>query len=234
MDTGFCPLAQGNSALSIFPFLTHDEFESACRAFLARVQTAGKSAVAWSSIQFQDGPNLKIIQNIDFSPMSTQDDALVRPVDIEHPEDPQLNSWEEDPEAIIRTPNLRGELQVDYDILLSLTYQVPVLYFTLKRGNKPLGIDEVYDYLVPDQYRDSIRSVGIMGGISFGYHPLSGTPAFFVHPCNTAEAMRDIASEHGSSPEVYLIIWLGLVGNCVRLQLPPELFEMTSTPKLSA
>lgn len=46
--------------------------------------------------------------------------------------------------------------------------------------------------------------------------------------------MRDIASEHDVSPETYLIIWLGLIGSCVRLQLPSELFEATGIPKLTA
>lgn len=36
--------------------------------------------------------------------------------------------------------------------------------------------------------------------------------------------MRNIASDQNMTPETYLLIWLGLVGNCVGLSLPPELF----------
>lgn len=43
-----------------------------------------------------------------------------------------------------------------------------MLYFITRRANKPLGIDEVYEYLVPDQYKMNIQGVGIMGGISSG------------------------------------------------------------------
>lgn len=60
------------------------------------------------------------------------------------------------------------------------------------------------------------------------------TPAFFVHPCNTADAMRGIASEHDISPEAYLIIWLGLVGSSVRLQLSSDLFKSTGISKPNA
>ena len=34
--------------------------------------------------------------------------------------------------------------------------------------DKLLGLDEVYEYLVPDQCKRNIRNMGIMGGIIFG------------------------------------------------------------------
>lgn len=108
----------------------------------------------------------------------------------------------------------------------------------------PSGMDAIYRYLVPSQYGSSLRSSGVMGGISFGvcehtltgtllsfqiseceeqYHPVSGIPAYFVHPCNTAKAMRDIVGDRNVGPEEYLLIWLGLVGNCVNLSIPSQL-----------
>lgn len=155
---------------------------------------------------------------------------------------------EDDPEALIRTTQTSPELHVDYDILLSPVYRVPVLYFLLQRDGHPqsLEIDAVYHLLVPDQYKRELQSVGVMGGISVGvgacafivffrisdrcgahtaqYHPESGVPAFFVHPCNTADAMMRIAGWRKITAETYLLIWLGLVGNCVGLRLPCEIF----------
>ncbi|KAL3430823.1 hypothetical protein BDV09DRAFT_188926 [Aspergillus tetrazonus] len=215
--------------LASFPYLTNDEFESGCRAFLHRVQLTGRLPMQWSSVRFQtNGQILKICQIL-----SPDYNGPARSLQTEDTADLQLEAWEEDSEALIRTSNL-CELQVDYDILLSPTYQVPVLYFVLRRMDKLLGLDEVYEYLVPDQCRRNIRNMGIMGGISFGYHPIFETPAFFVHPCNTADAMRDIASEHDISPEAYLIIWLGLVGSSVRLQLSSDLFKSTGISKPNA
>ncbi|KAI9373327.1 hypothetical protein BJX61DRAFT_552311 [Aspergillus egyptiacus] len=216
------------SSISAFPFLSPDEFEAACCVFLDRIQVAARH-VAWSSIRLQStGPILKISQSLS----SLRNEKSIQSEETQGYRDARLASYEEDPEALIRNPDTHDILQVDYDVLLSPTYQVPVLYFVVRLAGKPLGIDEVYRVLVPDQYRRNIQSVGIMGGISFGYHPVSGTPALFVHPCNTAGAMRDIADGHGISPEAYLIIWLGLVGNCVRLQLPSELFATASMPEL--
>ncbi|BCS24723.1 ATG3/ATG10 family protein [Aspergillus puulaauensis] len=226
--------SEQGALLSSFPFLSNVEFEAACHAFLDRVHVAGMSTVGWSSIQLQGtGPILKISQNIDIGCNTLLDDARTWPADTDDAPESQLEAWENDPDALIRTHKISERLQVDYDIFVSPIYQVPVLYLILRRADKPLGIDGVYEYLVPDQYKMNIQGVGIMGGISSGYHPISGTPAFFVHPCNTADAMRDIASGHDINPETYLIIWLGLVGNSVRLQLPSGLFAMAGIPELS-
>lgn len=72
-------------------------------------------------------------------------------------------------EALARTVNTYPGLRVEYDILLSPSYQVPVLYFTLRRGNNggPVDRDTMYQYLVPEQYKTELTSVGVMGGISF-------------------------------------------------------------------
>lgn len=57
---------------------------------------------------------------------------------------------------------------VEYSILLSATYRVPVLYFGLNNlpPGSPTGIDAVYDYLITEHWRSRLSSVGIMGGIS--------------------------------------------------------------------
>ncbi|KAL2857715.1 hypothetical protein BJY01DRAFT_112642 [Aspergillus pseudoustus] len=221
------------STLSIFPFLANDEFASACCAFLDRVRAARSSLVNWYSIRLQSaGPVLKISQSFRNDPDLSQHGVSAMATHPLGDYDSQLEVCEEDSEALVRTSDTYDSLQVDYDIVLSATYQVPVLYFVLRQAGKLLGMEDVYRYLVPSQYKKNIQSVGIMGGISFGYHPVSGTPAFFVHPCNTADAMKNIASGREVGPEAYLIIWLGLVGNCLRLQFPGELFATVGIPRL--
>jgi ubiquitin-like-conjugating enzyme ATG10 len=51
------------------------------------------------------------------------------------------------------------------------------------------------------------------------HHPITGVPAFFVHPCLLGEAM----ARFGCSKETYLMLWLGLVGGCVGLWVPKEM-----------
>lgn len=46
--------------------------------------------------------------------------------------------------------------------------------------------------------------------------------------------MKRIAGSQEVTPEAYFIIWLGLVGHCVGLHMPPELFATeagTKTPE---
>ncbi|KAJ5347725.1 Autophagy-related protein 3 [Penicillium brevicompactum] len=189
-------------ACSAFPFLTPSEFEGACQAIADRCTSA------------QDGWSIRLLTKPGIGFRVTKY--------ISGPETPDPRSQEDDPEALVRT---QPSLQVDYDILLSSTYQVPVLYFGLRSHNHgPLGLDEVYQYVVPEQYKQELKSVGVMGGISMGYHPDSGAPAFFVHPCNTADAMAHLADAENVTPGSYLLIWLGLVGHCVNLHVPREYF----------
>ncbi|KAE8350175.1 autophagy-related protein Atg10 [Aspergillus coremiiformis] len=222
-------------SLSTFPFLTQEEFEYACHMFLNRINMLDNlgGEGGWSSIrlvQQTTGLFLKISRSIRTTSAHHHDSIPFGSVDID---EGQMEIYEDDPEALIRPSDSSNCLQIEHDIVLSPTYQVPVLYFTLRRGShpRPLGIDEVYQYLVPDQYTKELQDVGVMGGITFGYHPQSGTPAFFVHPCNTADAMRQIASQKRVTPEEYLVIWLGMVGNRLSLNLPHELFATERVQK---
>ena len=57
---------------------------------------------------------------------------------------------------------------VEYNILLSPTYRVPVLYFFLRNlpSGSLSGLDAVHGLLVPEQMRSELQQVGVMGGIS--------------------------------------------------------------------
>ncbi|KAJ6113705.1 Atg10p [Penicillium sp. IBT 18751x] len=197
------------NALFAFPFLTAGDFDWACRDLADRASGGG-----WSSARLvtQNGTHLTITRCVDVQEATEGSEVEGQELD------------DQDPEALIRT-DLGPRLQIDYDIVLSPTYQVPVLYFTLRwhHHQGPLGLETVYQYVVPEQYRKELKTVGVLGGISFGYHPQSGAPAFFVHPCNTANAMAQIADARSVTPGTYLIIWLGLVGHCVNLHVPREL-----------
>lgn len=61
------------------------------------------------------------------------------------------------------------------------------------------------------------------------YHPQSGIPAYFLHPCNTASAMKAIVGEESIEPENYLLTWLGLIGSCINLNLSSRLFMKSSS-----
>lgn len=72
-------------------------------------------------------------------------------------------------QTLIRHPLLGHKtVIVDFSVILSPTYQVPVLWFA--PGQLPLkstwDLDTVYQHLVPKLQQDPVRQVGILGGIS--------------------------------------------------------------------
>jgi ubiquitin-like-conjugating enzyme ATG10 len=57
---------------------------------------------------------------------------------------------------------------VHYDILLSPSYRVPVLYFSVyDSAHNPIrNMGRVYDLIVPQGYKEQIHTVGVIGGLS--------------------------------------------------------------------
>jgi ubiquitin-like-conjugating enzyme ATG10 len=62
----------------------------------------------------------------------------------------------------------RKTVILDFSIILSPTYQVPVLWFTAGQLglHRPWVLDTVYSHLVPNLQQDQLRQVGVLGGIS--------------------------------------------------------------------
>lgn len=137
----------------------------------------------------------------------------------------------DDPEALI-APVVEHEHMrvVQCDIAYSIAYQVPVLYLTFaeRTTNKSIALpapDEVYEVLVPHDFKSPMRSVGVMGALSMADHPITGVPAYFVHPCRTQEALSPLldGSNSGANSRKavnYLMLWFGVIGSSVGLSVP--------------
>ncbi|GAB1731854.1 hypothetical protein NU195Hw_g5171t1 [Hortaea werneckii] len=158
---------------------------------------------------------------------TSPDRDIVRYDEAEEPL-PQLE--EEDPESLTKSvPSRTGvetEREVHYDIVYSPTYQVPVLYLTFPSTDRsPLpSPDEVYNLLVPFTYRAQLQAVGPMSALSMtGEHPVTGGPAYFVHPCLTQDSMRAVLAGRQVSAAEYLAMWIGVIGATVGLSLPVSL-----------
>lgn len=143
-------------------------------------------------------------------------------------------------QVIFVPPSASQTIYVEYSCVLHQTYQVPVLYLTIRNhtGLKPCTIDDIYSLLVPKVQLAHVRQVSVLGAITYGVrigtsiriahqayvkvqeHPISGEPAFFVHPCNTAEAIRNLGQSVQINANNYLQAWLGLIGPAVGLHLP--------------
>ena len=144
-----------------------------------------------------------------------------------------------DSEALVAPVVKHDDVRVvQCDIAYSPAYQVPVLYLTFAESSTNQSIalpspDAVYKVLVPEDFKSPTRSVGVMGALSMAEHPVTGVPAYFVHPCRTQEAMSPLLvnaspDTHSLDGTRYLLLWLGVIGASVGLSVP------ISVAKLSA
>lgn len=75
----------------------------------------------------------------------------------------------EDPEELVRQPSHPKIGHVKYEIHLHPTYQAPCLWFSLHDlpvDEATFDVDSVFRRLVPDQFKDILRGIGPVGGIS--------------------------------------------------------------------
>ncbi|PCG98529.1 Autophagy-related protein 3 [Penicillium occitanis (nom. inval.)] len=214
-----------------FPFLAADGFDIACKAFVRRVDAAGGAQnLGWLAVEYLaselENPILRISKSTNIQRLHLESGDATANERAETHEDQNEDVIEDNDEETLIRDGVEEQLTIDYDIALSSSYHVPVMYFRLRETPQvgPAALDDMYNSLVPRQHQQSLRNNGVMGGISFGYHPQSGIPAYFVHPCNTASAMKAIAGNKIIEPEEYLLTWLGLVGGCINLSLPSRLF----------
>ncbi|KIW03373.1 uncharacterized protein PV09_05581 [Verruconis gallopava] len=116
---------------------------------------------------------------------------------------------------------------VTYDILLSTSYRVPVLHFTVRdmAGGPVTDLASVYADMIPTSFKDQVSGIGVIGAVSMTDHPLTGLPSFFVHPCNTADALRHVGGGRLVSVSEYLFLWMGIIAPAVGLSLPSTAFH---------
>lgn len=142
-----------------------------------------------------------------------------------------ISDDDEDSEALVAPIASQDYTRVvQCDIAYSPTYRVPVLYLTFSEvsTNKSIALpspDEVYEILVPEDFKSPMRSVGVMGALSMAEHPITGIPAYFVHPCRTQETMAPLLEN--ASPKArpcsgtqYLLLWFGVIGASLGLNVP--------------
>jgi len=230
-----------------WPFLTEEEFDLACAFFdrsyvgaklgptrkifklrLCRIATTGSSFI--EILRLLQLPEDEDELSAALAKLGSGNDASER-LEI----DTEMVDEDEDKESLQRNGNGGNDLPpqyslyshqpyVKYEIHLHPTYKMPTLWFTLHdlpMDEPAFNLDSVYRYLVPDRYKSRLREAGVMGGISAAPHPITDIPAFFIHPCQTKEAMENFDCLISD----YLMLWLGLVGACVGLWVPPEMAE---------
>ncbi|OWY48047.1 hypothetical protein AALT_g7701 [Alternaria alternata] len=203
--------------LSAFPHLGDADFERACDGLQRRFQLKGSAQEDWLSVE-KIHRNGTVYLNI-----TTH---LPRPAGIPAVQDRDATEVDEvvehDEEALDTT--VVPQPVVDYDVVLSQVYRVPVLYISIRdpQHRYPPTMTTLYEHLVPLQFKAQTENVGVIGGITITDHPATNRPVFFIHPCQTAGVMEASLDRNVTADE-YLMIWIGAMGKAVGLDVPLQL-----------
>lgn len=182
-----------SSGFQNYPFLTGEEFAEVChrldrrycQATLGPVRRQWKLSVCSAlNTSFAMGPEystyLQIVRPLDgelddgdlslhLDRLSVRRDPEGMGMEMEMEADEEMVATEEADEAALpRRPQVSAGY-VTYEIHLHPTYQAPCLWFSLHElpvDEEAFNIDTVFRRLVPDQYKNGLRTSGAIGGIS--------------------------------------------------------------------
>lgn len=213
--------------LSVFPYLTTEEFAQACSELRQRYHERGSTQGDWQSVEIIPSahtPYLRIAKEL-------REDAehdAGRHVEMKEVMDADIEQGEveEDDNEALATPR-KSPVLIHYDILLSPVYQVPALYFSISdlQHRYPPTMATLYEHLIPSQFKARAEKAGVMGGVTVNDHPANNRPVFFIHPCQTAEVVEASVGNRAVTAEEYLLIWIGALGGCVGLNVPLSLMR---------
>ncbi|KUI62268.1 hypothetical protein VP1G_09382 [Cytospora mali] len=236
-------LPKNGADFTSYPYLNPEEFAEVCHQLDRRYSqaTLGPIRRQWK-LRVCRALDIAFVSSVDYTTYI----QIIRPLDGElddgglskfldnftfggesnemaSTEDQEMMEAEDSDLAVVHKAQRPPDFgYVTYEIHLHPTYQAPCLWLSLHGlpvDEPAFNIDTVFRRLVPDQYKDGLRKVGGIGGISADHHPVTGVPSFFVHPCLLGDAM----SNFDCTKEDYLMVWLGLIGGCVGLWVPKEM-----------
>ncbi|XP_060660005.1 ubiquitin-like-conjugating enzyme ATG10 [Drosophila nasuta] len=136
----------------------------------------------------------------------------------------QLNdSWilceidEQEPNSYLKyTQKIKGKasedlISVEYHIVYSISYQVPVLYFQAHRSDGSLlDLEATWKTFLPETSRSELYQM-----LTQMEHPVLFRPFMAFHPCRTTEVL----AQFGKPSENVLITFISLYGPYVQLNL---------------
>ena len=118
--------------------------------------------------------------------------------------------------ATVNSPPM-NVITVEYHIVYSVSYEVPILYFIATHTNgSQLQLEDIWKIVSKDLTSTSTDRWSL---VSQQDHPLLGRPYYHVHPCHTAKVMGQ-ANDLSQGASNYLISWLSVFGPIIGLKVP--------------
>jgi len=198
--------------------LSRGQFEVACKEFIAADRPdspAAEASKGWSWNEHPSVPSLGFLARtvLHFRKLQSNCTDLL-PTDVDTAE----SLTEEDDAATAVAPETLVSSQY---VVYSASFQVPAFYFTVhdSKGTPLALMDLVRTSLFhPSAFEQTeITSFGLTRPassfplLSQGDHPTLGTPCWYLHPCETANAVDELMSEldlEGYAEGIRLARWL--------------------------
>lgn len=149
-----------DSKVASFPFLDELEFNEACSAMSDRFGRHGRSQEAWSAVESTSQNEITFLRIT--TPLIRSSEPSSYNEDVGETE---LAEENDDEAAVTAT---RSQAVLHYDVVLSPSYRVPVLYFTVSDSQHryPPNMDTLYSCVIPSMFRTQAEHVGVIGGIT--------------------------------------------------------------------
>ncbi|KAI8922088.1 hypothetical protein DFJ77DRAFT_11261 [Powellomyces hirtus] len=107
------------------------------------------------------------------------------------------------------------DINVEFHVIYSQTWQVPVMYFSAwTASGSPLSLDELKAVIkgglpeIDEQFRTEYG----MPVVSQQDHPVLGVPFFTIHPCQTAALLKELTAESNDPALNPLMSWMSVMG----------------------
>jgi ubiquitin-like-conjugating enzyme ATG10 len=108
-----------------------------------------------------------------------------------------------------------------YSIAFSDTWRVPVLHFTVQDSNgNPCPRDLVLSMLPASSTQEDTWDF-----VSYDEHPITGTPSYFLHPCQTNDILSLMHNDGKTHSSTRLLSWLSLILPAVGHTFPSKVFR---------
>jgi ubiquitin-like-conjugating enzyme ATG10 len=145
--------------LASFPHLDDSDFENACSTLLAKFRQYGSGQDQWAAVETLRRNEITFLRIT--KPLLVHTNAPNTSDDVD-----EVELDEEDDE--VAASALPCPAVVHYDVLLSPSYRVPVLYFTIvdSQHRYPPTPETLHSFVIPPTFKSQTEHVGVIGGIT--------------------------------------------------------------------
>jgi ubiquitin-like-conjugating enzyme ATG10 len=162
------PRLSHRECLSAFPHLTYEEFEYCIDRLMQRNHQYGHKHNDWLSIDVVTANGTTYLSIA--KPLLSG--AALTPTQDETDDEVEEEEEDEDDDEALRRP-VQNQPISHYDVALSPTYRVPVLYISISDTQQryPPTMTTLKEHIIPPQYQAETERVGVLGGITLTVSP---------------------------------------------------------------